>query len=220
MYKAIIFDLDDTLYDYESIHKIAMEKLLAFTCEKFGISETEFDIAFSMAKIETKDLLGETGASHNRMLYCQKTLEKLGKNPVGGTLELYDCYWDFMLSEMKLRDGTIRLLKRLKEDGVKIAICTDLTAHIQHRKINQLGLVPYIDVLVTSEEAGVEKPGERIYGLTFSKLQILIPGIKKSDCLFVGDSQEKDVEAPRRFGMNSVLFTNIMHLEKKIYGGQ
>ncbi|MBR3813384.1 MAG: HAD family hydrolase [Spirochaetaceae bacterium] len=217
MYKAIIFDLDDTLYDYESIHKNAMKKLRTFTCEKFGISENEFDMAFSMAKKETKELLGETGASHNRMLYCQKTLENLGKNPVHGVLEMYDCYWDSMLSEMKLRNGTIQLLERLKADNVKIAICTDLTTQIQHRKINQLGLDPYIDVLVTSEEAGVEKPNERIYGLAFAKLQALIPAIKKSDCLFIGDSQEKDVDAPRCFGMDSILFTNMNDLEKKIY---
>ena len=103
---------------------------------------------------------------------------------------------------------------------IKIAICTDLTAQIQHRKIMQLGLVPYIDVLVTSEEAGSEKPNERIYELTFAKLQILISDIKKSECLFVGDSQEKDVNAPFRFGMDSVLFTNMRNLEKKIYGRQ
>lgn len=220
MCKAIIFDLDDTLYDYESIHKSAMKKLRAFACEKMRISEKEFDIAFLAAKKETKELLEETGASHNRMLYCQKTLEKLGKNPVDGALEMYDCYWDSMLSEMKLREGTVQLLERLKADNIKIAICTDLTTQIQHRKIKQLGLVPYIDVLVTSEEAGAEKPNERIYELTYAKLQILIPGIKKSECLFVGDSTEKDVVAPKRFGMDSVLFTNMDNLEKKIYGGQ
>ena len=217
MYKAIIFDLDDTLYDYESIHKSAMKKLRVFTCEKMRISEKEFDIAFLAAKKETKELLGETGASHNRMLYCQKTLEKLGKNPVDGALEMYDCYWDFMLSEMKLREGTVQLLERLKADNKKIAICTDLTTQIQHRKINQLGLVPYIDVLVTSEEAGVEKPDERIYELTFAKLQVLVSGIKKGNCLFVGDSQKKDVVAPCRFGMDSVLFTNMKDLESFIY---
>ncbi len=220
MYKAIVFDLDDTLYDYESIHKSAMKKLRAFTCKKIEISEKEFDIAFLAAKKETKDVLGETGASHNRMLYCQKTLEKLGKNPVDGALEMYDCYWDFMLSEMKLREGTVQLLEKLKADNIKIAICTDLTTQIQHRKIKQLGLVPYIDVLITSEEAGAEKPNERIYELTYAKLQTLIPDIKKSECLFVGDSKEKDVAAPKRFGMDSVLFTNMKNLEKKIYGGQ
>ena len=218
MYRAVIFDLDDTLYDYESIHTVAMEKLRDFTCGRFGVTKGEFDKAFSQAKKETKSLLGETGASHNRLLYCQKTLEQLGKNPVDGALEMYECYWSSMLSDMRLREGAAELLSRLKTDGIKIAICTDLTAHIQHRKIRALGLVPYIDALVTSEEAGAEKPSEKIYALSFEKLARLVPSLKRSECLFVGDSQMKDVDAPRAFGMDSVLFTTMRELGKKIYG--
>ncbi|MGN0740809.1 MAG: HAD family hydrolase [Treponema sp.] len=218
MFKAVIFDLDDTLYDYESIHKIAMEKLCVLTCKKIGVSEVEFYEVFSKAKDETKKLVGNTAASHNRMLYFQKALEIMGKNPVENALEMYDCYWNCMLGNMKLRNGTIMLLNRLISDGIKIALCTDLTAHIQQRKIKTLGLAPYIDVLVTSEEAGEEKPGEKMYSLVFEKLQALVSTIAKSDCLFTGDSQKKDVDAPRAFGMKSVLFTDMKCLEMEIYG--
>lgn len=218
MYKAVIFDLDDTLYDYETINKIATEKLRSFTCKKFSVTEDVFNESYSWAKIQTKALLGETGSSHNRMLYCQKTLEKLNKNPVDGALEMYDCYWNSMLSDMKLRDGTIPLLKKLKSDGIKIAVCTDLTVHIQHRKLQKLGLVPFLDALVTSEEAGAEKPAGKMYSLVFEKLSILIRGLQKSDCLFVGDSKVKDVEGPHDFGINSLLFTDMKNLEKHIYG--
>lgn len=213
MYKAIIFDLDDTLYDYETINRIATEKLSAFTCKKFGVTEAEFNEAFLWAKKQTKSLLGETAASHNRMLYCQKTLERLGKNPVDGALGMYDCYWDCMLDTMQLRDGTLALLAKLKADKVKIALCTDLTAHIQHRKIQRLGLTAYIDVLVTSEEASVEKPNKKIYELVLQKLNLA-----PADCLFVGDSQKKDEAGPRTVGMHSIRFTNMNDLEKYIYG--
>lgn len=218
MIRAVIFDLDDTLYDYEAINELATERLCQLTCKTLGITETAFNDAYSWAKKQTKELLGETGSSHNRLLYCQKTLERLGKNPVDGALEMYDCYWNYMLKNMKLRNGTLALLKRLKSDGIKISICTDLTAHIQHRKINKLGLTPFLDVLVTSEEAGAEKPSEKIYRLVFEKLNKLLPDLQKADCLFVGDSQSKDVDGPRAFGMSSLLFTGINDLEKYIYG--
>ena len=218
MYKAIIFDLDDTLYDYEKIHPLAVEKLRAFACERLCVGEREFNEAFDWAKKETKSRLEGTGASHNRMLYAQKILERLGKNPVDCALEMYECYWSFMLSAMKVRDGTIPLLVRLKNDGVKIAVCTDLTAHIQHRKIRKLGLAPYIDALVTSEEAGAEKPSEKMYSLVFEKLSLEIPNLQKSDCLFVGDSKEKDVDAPKQFGMDALLFTTMNELEAYVYG--
>ena len=212
MYKAVIFDLDDTLYEYKTINKIAIEKLCKFTCKKFDTTEEDFEKAFLWARMNTKDILGNTGASHNRILYCQKILEYMGKNPVDGAHEMYDCYWNSMLKDMKLQEGTISLLKRLKADGLKIAICTDLTALIQHRKILTLGLVPFVDVLVTSEEAGVEKPNEKIYSLVLEKLKL-----PASSCLFVGDSQEKDVDAPKRVGMDSVLYTNMKAIEEYIY---
>ncbi len=218
MYKAVVFDLDDTLYDYQAVHKIAMARLRDFSCKRFCVSEQDFDAAFDWAKKQVKALAGDTAASHNRLLYCQKTLERLGKNPVDGALDMYDCYWDYVLSSMELRDGVIELFKRLKIDGVKIAVCTDLTAHIQHRKIRALGLVPYIDILVTSEEAGAEKPSSKMYSLAFEKLQTLLPDLQKCQCLFVGDSLQKDVEGPRAFGMDSALFEDMAELEKKIYG--
>ncbi len=216
-YKAVIFDLDDTLYDYKSIHKLAMENLCAFACGKFRISKSDFDEAFSLAKKQTKQLLGDVAACHNRLLYCQKTLENLKLNPINGALEMYDCYWNFMLDNMRLREGVIELLQKLKIDGLKIAICTDLTAHIQHRKIQKLGLASYIDVLVTSEETGAEKPSEKMYFLTFEKLKKLVPSLTRIECLFVGDSEERDVQGPLQFGMNALLFSSSSMLLHMLY---
>lgn len=33
-----------------------------------------------------------------------------------------------------------------------------MTAYIQYKKLESLGVTPYIDFMVSSEEAGVEKP--------------------------------------------------------------
>lgn len=209
MIKAVIFDLDDTLYDYETINKLATQNLEKFVCRKFNINSDSFYNVYNLAKKQTKELLGETGSSHNRMLYCQKLLENLEKNPVEHSVEFYECYWNFMLENMKLNEGTIELLDYLKSNSIKIAICTDLTAHIQHRKINKLSLTNYIDALVTSEEAGAEKPSSKMYELIYYKLSKLIPNLKKEECLFVGDSLKKDVEGPVEFGMVSLRYSSM-----------
>ena len=72
---------------------------------------------------------------------------------------------------------------------MKIGICTDLTAHIQHRKIRKLGLSEWIDEIVTSEEAGAEKPNEKIYQMILKKLKT-----SPENTIFVGDDLEKDVK--------------------------
>ena len=59
---------------------------------------------------------------------------------------------------MKLRKGVLKVQKELKEQRIKTAVVSDLTTHIQLRKMDKLRISKYIDFLVTSEEAGSEKP--------------------------------------------------------------
>lgn len=199
MIKAVAFDLDDTLYDYETLNAQATERLCAFTCARLGIAPRAFFEAFEGAKRETKERLGATAAGHNRLLYCQKTLERLGQPPAVLALDMYDVYWEYMLEHMRLREGARELLNFCGERGLRVAICTDLTAHIQHRKLRRLGIAPLIDALVTSEEAGAEKPAEAVYLLLLQKLKL-----KPEQVLFVGDSEEKDARGPRRMGMHAL----------------
>ena len=46
MIKAVIFDLDDTLYEYENINKVAIGDLCQYTCNLFGLTEELFKEAF------------------------------------------------------------------------------------------------------------------------------------------------------------------------------
>ena len=133
MIKAIIFDLDDTLYEYGKLNDEGIEKISEYVYENLKIEKNEFYKAFNTAKETVKQQLTErVASSHNRMLYCQKTLENLGKNPFLYALEMYETYWGHILENMKLnkseivkrRVGEIRLfcyfylkkgLKELKE---------------------------------------------------------------------------------------------------------
>lgn len=201
MYKAVVLDLDDTLYEYEQINKEAIEVLGAYTCHQFGITKSKFHEAFHWARKETHEILGNVGASHNRILYCQKILEYIRVNPIEKALDMYDTYWGYMLDHMVLRNGAMEFLEHCKNKEIKIGICTDLTAHIQHRKIRKLGIAPWITSLVTSEEAGVEKPSEFIYQLILKKLQV-----EPEEALFIGDNLEKDVKGPEKAGMGALWF--------------
>ncbi len=201
MIKAVILDLDDTLYAYEPLDKEARARVRAYTCEQLGITAEEYDEAYLFGRNETKHQLGDVGASHNRMLYYQKTLEYLGVNPVPLSLQLYEIYWGTFLNNMVLYDGVRKFIDRLHEHKIKVMICTDLTAHIQHRKIEALGLAKDIHYLVTSEEAGREKPSAEIFKLCLKKLQL-----SPEEVCCIGDSLAKDVEGAKAMGMQAILF--------------
>lgn len=201
MIKAVIFDLDDTLYGYKALDQEAGDRVKTLVCKRLRVSEERYEEAFKHGRKATKDSLGDTGASHNRMLYFQKTLEYLDCKPLSLSLQMYETYWGTFLTQMQLRPGVRELLDRLHEKEIKVGICTDLTAHIQHRKLEALGLVDDVDCLVTSEEAGREKPAPGIFALCLEKL-----GLQPAEVCFVGDDYKKDVMGAVAAGMQAVWF--------------
>ena len=201
MIKGVVFDLDNTVYDYDACHEKAVKKLSTFVCEKYGISMNEFEYNFNKAKTDVKNQLGDTGSSHNRMLYMQIFLENIGLRPTEGALDLYDIYWNELLANIKLFPYVVRLMNELKERGIKILILTDLTAHIQHRKIAKIGLSEYIDVFVSSEEAGEEKPSKRAFDRLLLKAKL-----NAEELLMIGDSQTKDIDGSKASGLKALLY--------------
>lgn len=212
MIKAVVFDLDNTLYDYDTCDKFAMFELKRYCMDLFQIGEDEFAQKYSLAKEITKKRLGTVAASHNRMLYAQTFLELQNEKPASHALELYDIYWDAMLSHMKPYRYVRPLFGQLADRGIKIAVLTDLTVHIQHRKIQKLAIDGYVDVLVTSEEAGKEKPDPAMFELLTEKLNL-----RAHQLLMIGDDLKKDIAGAKAADVPAVLFTrnkaDTMHQE-------
>ena len=96
MIKAVIFDLDDTLYDcLHNDHKSIKEQL------------SSWDMA----------------AQHNRVLYIQKMLEILGVSPFKYAIDIYNYFWNDFLNRIELFPGALDFLKHLKDLGIKTEIC-------------------------------------------------------------------------------------------------
>lgn len=201
MIKAVVFDLDNTIYNYDECHIVAMKQLEEYVCGKYELNKVDFRKNFELAKDEVKELLGNTGASHNRMLYMQIFLEKINQSPVEDALELYDIYWSVMLEKMTPFKYVMPLMKQLKHRKIEIGILTDLTAHIQHRKIKKLCITEYIDAIVTSEEVGAEKPSNIAFSRIIQKLHC-----SPEEILMIGDSQKKDIDGAINAGMRGMLF--------------
>lgn len=201
MVRAVIFDLDNTLYDYDALNDMAVRNAGMWLCGQTGISYEAFGRAFEEGRRRTKASMRDCASQHNRMIYFQKTTELLKLNPIRYSLELYETYWGYMLAHMTPVPYVEELIRRLRAEKIKIAICTDLTAHIQHRKLRKLMIADYVDVFVSSEEAGVEKPDAAIFEMVIRKL-----GIAPDEALYVGDSYEKDVIGAGNAGMRPVWF--------------
>ncbi len=200
MYKAVIFDLDHTLYDFTGPHLAAIRAINAYMGEHFGLSPEEADRKGKEAFKLTKQKVGEkTVATHSRTLRYQTLCELLGENEFEHAHVMGELYWNTFYGEMKSDPVVAEVLSALRDKGLRIIIGTDMTAPEQYKKIAILGLQDKIDYLVTSEEAGEEKPSARILDLCVKKA-----GCAKEECIFVGDHPMKDVLGPMHYGMTAV----------------
>ena len=84
MIRAIVFDLDDTLYDCLHENDKAVEDTVRYVAnELLHIDEVTVMKAFEEGRDMVKDQLSawDMAAQHNRVLYFQKMLEILGVSP-------------------------------------------------------------------------------------------------------------------------------------------
>ena len=186
---AILFDTDNTLYPYEPAHIEAQNAVKDKVVNTFSIKPTEFDIAFKEARQQIKSRLKGTASSHSRLLYMQRMLEIMGLgSQVLLALDFEQTYWRTFLSNAVLFDDVKELLDDLRLLGIPTAIVTDLTAQIQFRKIVYFGLDHYFDFIVTSEEAGFDKPHEAPFKIALEKMQ------PKGNCIWmIGDNPINDI---------------------------
>ncbi|MCZ6482387.1 MAG: HAD family hydrolase [Alphaproteobacteria bacterium] len=194
---AVIFDTDNTLYHYDPPHRKAMSATETKAAKLLGVGEIEFRDAFKTARRIVKDRLGYTASSHSRLLYFQRAVELLGlKTQVLITLDLEQTYWRTFLAHSELFPGVRNFILALRAEGIHTAIITDLTSQIQFRKIVYFGLDDCFDYVVTSEEAGVEKPAPEPFELALEKL-----GAPPEKTWIIGDDPVTDIEGARNFNM-------------------
>lgn len=186
---AVLFDTDNTLYPYTPAHTAAQQAVKEKVVGTFSISGKDFDEAFNEARNQIKSRLGPTASSHSRLLYLQRMLEIMGLgSQVLLALDFEQTYWRTFLANAVLFDNVKEVLDDLRLLGIPTAIVTDLTAQIQFRKVVYFGLDHYFNYIVTSEEAGFDKPHEAPFQIALEKMQ------PKGDCIWmIGDNPINDI---------------------------
>ena len=201
MIKAVIFDIDNTLYCYDTAHTAAMEALHGYARAELGISPAELDMLLKEKQQQIKAELGDQAAIHNRGIRCLRVLEQL-KMPLRHASRMEKLYWNTLISVSAPNPGVLECLKALKDGGYTLGIGSDMTLDFQLEKLERLGLIDFFDFIVTSEEAGCEKPNSRFFSLCARKA-----GAAPEECVFVGDNLKKDILGSMAVSMKAVWYT-------------
>ena len=183
-----IFDLDQTLYDYEECNKIAIGKITKFMKKEFGLDEKMILESYMNSRKTTNNGLKNTSSMHSRFLYIKKMLENLSiDNKINYTVEIYNLYWEEFFKKMQLFDWVEPTFKKLYNKNITIMIATDFSAKIQFEKIKILKIEKYIETIITSQEIGEEKPSTK-----FSERVMKLTNANSNAIFYVGDNPKKD----------------------------
>jgi putative hydrolase of the HAD superfamily len=156
--ELVIFDLDNTLYDYESANSAGESALINFLHQNLRISNTEIMNQLIHSRKNVKDALGNTASSHSRLMYIREFLNSNDLN-VHATfaLECEQVFWRSYMEKMVLFEGVEEFVNYLRLSRSKLVLVTDLSTQIQIRKLAWLGLEKAFELIITSEEAGGDK---------------------------------------------------------------
>ncbi|MHA2052388.1 MAG: HAD family hydrolase, partial [Candidatus Hodarchaeales archaeon] len=203
MIKTIIFDLDNTLYDYDSCHshglKLAYEKW-----REIGYNESleEFKELYSTSRIWVKRFLSDTAASHSRALYFQKLVETVAGIPnTDIIIKLYDSYYEGFYRNLQAFPKITEVLGKLKQANYQLAIVSNMLAETQYRKLALLNLGDKFDFIITSQSVEHEKPHPHIYSHTLT-----LTGSSPEETVMIGDSIVDDIEPTLWMGMKAIWF--------------
>ncbi|SNR30996.1 HAD family hydrolase [Halorubrum vacuolatum] len=202
-HKAALFDLDDTLYPYPPCNEAGKEAgFEAFGELGYDIDRARYDELYAAGRRETKRELAGTAASHERFIYYKKALRRqTGTHDATEALTLGEAYWGAYLDAMEPFEGIGALLAELQAAGIDVAIVTNLTTRIQLKKLTRLGLDDHIDLVVTSEEVGREKPSALPFTTALAAFDR-----RPSEAVVIGDNPTADVGGGNAIGAATVLF--------------
>ncbi len=198
--KAIIFDLDNTLYNEKEYIFSGFRKVAEYLVNKYGFSFQEiYDILVTDFE---KGLRGKN---------FDELLNKIGiKEDIEVLITVYRTHYP----QIKLFNDAQYILDYLYSMGIKLGLITDGPPASQYNKIMALGLRKYFDVIIVTDELGVNyrKPHPKPYLLV---LKIL--NVKPQESIFVSDSDQKDLAGAKAIGMWTVLVDRYNTYKKSLY---
>ena len=198
MLDYIFLDLDNTVYDYKICNDRAMQAVFSYLAKQTGISSDILQKEFFEARKSVKQQQGFSASSHSRLLYFQALNERLfASSNIEECLILHNNYWTHYFGAMSIFPFVQQFLEIVKSHNSKVVIATNFTADIQFRKLSALGLAGLVDILVSSEEAGFEKPADE-----FTDYLCLKAGFRRDihSSWFIGDDMETDYKTGLALG--------------------
>jgi putative hydrolase of the HAD superfamily len=186
MILGVIFDFDNTVYDYNYCNTIALNYLFLELSLNFNKDIDLIKTTYNNINKNIK-LSNNSSSKFNKCHYIKKLFENLNisLNELDKYLKIYNNIFN---DNLKLYDKIEELLKLFKKNNIKIGLLSNNIFHQQYEKLKILNIIEYFDVIQTSDECGEEKPNINMYLNIQNKFNIPFENIA-----YIGDNYEHDI---------------------------
>ena len=156
--EAVLFDMDGTLVDSESVHYICWSQLLA----PFGVRYDEDDFCQRFSGRPTIDAAKEIKQTHNLSVSSRYLAD-----------EKYRLFSKYVQTNLPpLMPYAADILFAVKEQGLKMALVTGSARHEAEPILKGLGFYDLFDTVVTKDDVTNPKPAGDPYLLALKNMQV------------------------------------------------
>lgn len=199
MKKILLFDIDNTLLDFDTSEARALQR--------FFTDNTKLD---PHQLIQVYDGINqqlwheyETGAIDKDTLVntrFAKLFSHFGQQIDGAVYEMR--YQGYLAQGHDQIPGAKALLEQLKREGYRLFAASNGIARIQHQRLQDSGFAALFEETFISEELGVQKPQKRFFETAFS----MIADFSAAETVMIGDSLSSDIAGGKNAQIDTVWY--------------
>lgn len=197
-YKMIIFDADETLFDFTKSEKYAFKKAMEESNLEF---KEEHLITYKEINIEIwqefeKGFISQKELKIDRFRRFLSLIDK--------SVDAYlfaESFMNNLEQASFLFEDALEFVENISKTHRLIMVTNGLT-RVQRTRIRKSIIAKYFEEIIISEEIGYAKPSPMIFEKGLSK--VCLPG--KEEILIVGDSLTSDIQGGINYGIDTVWY--------------
>ena len=202
--KTVIFDYIGTLVNCKGYSMdSSIENLYsALIAEGFDMTQDKFLEAYTAAHEKYQIIRYEQLREVTNAVWVAEALQKMGFDVTANDNRIrvaLNVFFKTYVETHELRADAKKLLKHVAQQ-CKIGLVSNFTyAPVIYSSLRKLGIGPFFDAVVVSEENGWRKPSRCVFQDVLDKLQM-----KANEAVFIGDSPIEDIKGAKQAGLRTV----------------
>ena len=207
-YKHIFFDLDHTIWDFETNSGLTLKVMYEeFNLPGKGVGPyEEFRVIYKEHNHRlwdryTKGFIKQDELRWKRMWHTLLDY-KIGDADLAK--QISQRYLEVLPIQKELFPYTTEVLTYLLDKKYLLHIISNAFEEVQHLKLRNSGLSPYFKEIITSEGCNYVKPQKEIFEYAMSKA-----GASLNESIMIGDNEEADILGAVNTGMDSIYVNHI-----------